>query len=151
MSGTALSRGGVVLADAVRARYRQGQSDYFLEPLVLAEDQGKPEGIPYEVDIDITSPGEDELALKGQHMHLHVVFSHQYNEPIQHVKVELLDSTGAVIENLFEERVNEPSGVFTYHYMGYKPSEAGLLTLRAFSSDQNQEHEQSSTRNFNVK
>jgi len=44
MSGAHLSHGGAPLADAVRALYRQGQSDYSLEPLVLVDDHGKPVG-----------------------------------------------------------------------------------------------------------
>jgi 2,3-bisphosphoglycerate-independent phosphoglycerate mutase len=36
--------GGTALADAVRALYRQGQTDYSLEPMVLVDDQGKPIG-----------------------------------------------------------------------------------------------------------
>jgi hypothetical protein len=115
------------------------------------ESKNTSEGIPYEVSIDITSPGEDELALQGEFMHLHVVFSHLYNEPIQHVKVELLDSRGEVAESLFEETVAEPSGIYTYHYMGYMPAETGEFTLRAVTSDQDQEHEQSVTRTFRVK
>ena len=41
MSGTRLSRGGAALANAVRALYCQGQTDYSLEPLVLVDSQGK--------------------------------------------------------------------------------------------------------------
>jgi 2,3-bisphosphoglycerate-independent phosphoglycerate mutase len=44
MSGAHLARGGAALANAVRALYRQGQTDYFLEPLVLVDDRGKPIG-----------------------------------------------------------------------------------------------------------
>lgn len=39
-----LARGGVVLADAVRGLYREGQTDYSLEPLVLVDAQGRPIG-----------------------------------------------------------------------------------------------------------
>jgi 2,3-bisphosphoglycerate-independent phosphoglycerate mutase len=44
MSGAHLSRGGAALADAVRALYRQGQTDYSLEPLILVDSRGKPVG-----------------------------------------------------------------------------------------------------------
>jgi 2,3-bisphosphoglycerate-independent phosphoglycerate mutase len=39
-----LTRGGGALADAVRELYRQGQTDYALEPIVLADAQGNPIG-----------------------------------------------------------------------------------------------------------
>ncbi len=39
-----LARGGAILAEAVRASYRQGQTDYSLEPLVLVDARGKPIG-----------------------------------------------------------------------------------------------------------
>lgn len=44
MPDSHLSRGGAALADAVQGLYRQGQSDYSLEPLVLVDDHGKPIG-----------------------------------------------------------------------------------------------------------
>jgi 2,3-bisphosphoglycerate-independent phosphoglycerate mutase len=44
MSSVHRTRGGTNLADAVRELYRQGQSDYSLEPLVLADALGKPIG-----------------------------------------------------------------------------------------------------------
>jgi len=39
-----LRRGGSALADTVRELYRQGQTDYSLEPIVLVDMQGKPVG-----------------------------------------------------------------------------------------------------------
>jgi 2,3-bisphosphoglycerate-independent phosphoglycerate mutase len=39
-----VSRGGAALAEAVRALYREGQTDYTLEPLVLADERGEPIG-----------------------------------------------------------------------------------------------------------
>jgi len=39
-----LTRGGGALADAVRELYRQGQTDYALEPIVLVDAQGEPIG-----------------------------------------------------------------------------------------------------------
>lgn len=41
MSSAQASRGGAALANAVRALYRQGQTDYSLEPLVLVDSQGR--------------------------------------------------------------------------------------------------------------
>ena len=43
-SDSCLARGGAALADAVRALYHQGQSDYSLEPLILVDDLGEPVG-----------------------------------------------------------------------------------------------------------
>ncbi len=39
-----LSRGGAALAGAVRELYREGQTDYSLEPIVLVDAQGRPIG-----------------------------------------------------------------------------------------------------------
>lgn len=39
-----LARGGVALADAVRALYVEGQTDYSLEPVVLVDTDGRPVG-----------------------------------------------------------------------------------------------------------
>ncbi len=44
VSSGPFARGGTALADAVRALYRQGQTDYSLEPLILVDGQGKPVG-----------------------------------------------------------------------------------------------------------
>ncbi|HUT16202.1 MAG TPA: phosphoglycerate mutase (2,3-diphosphoglycerate-independent) [Anaerolineae bacterium] len=42
--GDQTEHGAAGLADAVRASYRQGQTDYSLEPIVLVDDHGKPVG-----------------------------------------------------------------------------------------------------------
>jgi 2,3-bisphosphoglycerate-independent phosphoglycerate mutase len=44
VSSSLCAHGGAVLADAVRALYRQGQTDYWLEPLVLVDSHGEPIG-----------------------------------------------------------------------------------------------------------
>jgi len=44
MPGGSQRRGGGVLAEAVRALYRQGQTDYSLEPLVRVDGDGRPVG-----------------------------------------------------------------------------------------------------------
>jgi len=44
MHESRLGHGGTALAEAVRASYRQGQTDYSLEPVVLIDGQGKPIG-----------------------------------------------------------------------------------------------------------
>ena len=60
-----LTRGGTVLADAVRGLYRQGQSDYLLEPIVLADVQGKPIGRIQDGDVVVfcCRRGEREIQL----------------------------------------------------------------------------------------
>ena len=37
-------RGGLALAKAVEAAYAQGQTDYYLEPMVRVDENGKPVG-----------------------------------------------------------------------------------------------------------
>jgi 2,3-bisphosphoglycerate-independent phosphoglycerate mutase len=44
MAANANARGGAILAEAVKALYRQGQTDYWLDPLVIVDDGGKPTG-----------------------------------------------------------------------------------------------------------
>src|SRR5512137_2789651 len=44
MSSSQLRHGGGALAQAVRERYRERQTDYWLEPLVLADGQGRAVG-----------------------------------------------------------------------------------------------------------
>ncbi|MBN2499372.1 MAG: hypothetical protein JXB38_01315 [Anaerolineales bacterium] len=38
------NRGGIAFAEAVRELYHQGQTDYFMEPLVSVDEQGQPTG-----------------------------------------------------------------------------------------------------------
>jgi 2,3-bisphosphoglycerate-independent phosphoglycerate mutase len=65
MSDSHLSRGGVALADAIRESYRQGQSDYYLEPLVLVDSQGRPMGRIQDGDVVVfcCRRGEREIQL----------------------------------------------------------------------------------------
>jgi 2,3-bisphosphoglycerate-independent phosphoglycerate mutase len=65
VSSGPLARGGTALADAVRALYRQGQTDYSLEPLVLVDGQGKPVGCIQDGDAVIfcCRRGEREIQL----------------------------------------------------------------------------------------
>lgn len=44
MSESHFVRGGTIMAEAVRALYRQGQTDYSLEPIILTDAKGKPLG-----------------------------------------------------------------------------------------------------------
>jgi 2,3-bisphosphoglycerate-independent phosphoglycerate mutase len=58
-------RGGLALADAVRELYREGQTDYSLEPIVLVDAEGKPIGRIEDGDAVIfcCRRGERELQL----------------------------------------------------------------------------------------
>ena len=60
-----LTRGGAALADAVRELYRQGQTDYSLEPIVLVDVQGKPVGCIEDGDVVVfcCRRGEREIQL----------------------------------------------------------------------------------------
>jgi 2,3-bisphosphoglycerate-independent phosphoglycerate mutase len=62
-----LARGGAILADAVRALYCQGQTDYSLEPLVLVDGYGKPIGRIRDGDAVVfcCRRGEREIQLTG--------------------------------------------------------------------------------------
>ncbi|HSJ53151.1 MAG TPA: phosphoglycerate mutase (2,3-diphosphoglycerate-independent), partial [Anaerolineae bacterium] len=65
MPAGSIPRGGGVLAEAVRALYRQGQTDYWLEPLVVLDGQGKPAGRIQEGDsvVFCCRRGEREVQL----------------------------------------------------------------------------------------
>jgi 2,3-bisphosphoglycerate-independent phosphoglycerate mutase len=65
VSSSLFAHGGAVLADAVRALYRQGQTDYWLEPLVLVDSHGKPIGRIQDGDVVIfcCRRGEREIQL----------------------------------------------------------------------------------------
>jgi 2,3-bisphosphoglycerate-independent phosphoglycerate mutase len=65
MSDFHLSRGGTALVDAVRDLYRQGQTDYSLEPLVLVDELGQPVGRVQDGDAVIfcCRRGEREIQL----------------------------------------------------------------------------------------
>jgi len=65
MTGNAIPRGGAVLAEAVAALYLQGQTDYWLEPLVLVDAQGTPAGRVQDGDAVIfcCRRGEREIQL----------------------------------------------------------------------------------------
>ncbi|MBN1934577.1 MAG: sulfatase-like hydrolase/transferase [Anaerolineae bacterium] len=58
-------RGGMALAETVRELYRQGQTDYAMEPLVLADEQGQPSGCIEDGDAVIFGcrRGEREIEL----------------------------------------------------------------------------------------
>lgn len=60
-----ISRGGLELAGAVRELYRQGQTDYALEPIVLVDQQGNPMGRIHDHDgvIFCCRRGEREIQL----------------------------------------------------------------------------------------
>ncbi len=64
MSDRERGRGGLALADAVREGYRQGQTDYSFEPIVLM-DEGKPSGRVQESDAVVfcCRRGEREVQL----------------------------------------------------------------------------------------
>ncbi len=65
MPGAHLARGGAALAQAVRALYRLGQTDYSLEPLVLVDAWGKPVGRIHDGDAVVfcCRRGEREIQL----------------------------------------------------------------------------------------
>ncbi len=57
--------GGAILAEEVKALYRQGQTDYWLEPLVVVDPQGRPAGRVGEGDVVVfcCRRGEREIQL----------------------------------------------------------------------------------------
>ena len=58
-----LTRGGTALADAVRELYREGQTDYSLEPIVLVDAQRKPIGRIQDGDAVVFCCRRGELSL----------------------------------------------------------------------------------------
>jgi 2,3-bisphosphoglycerate-independent phosphoglycerate mutase len=65
MTAAAAPRGGAILAGAVRALYAEGQTDYWLEPLVLVDGGGRPLGLIQDGDAVVfcCRRGEREIQL----------------------------------------------------------------------------------------
>ena len=61
----AITRGGIALAETVRELYRAGQTDYYLEPIVLSDENGQPVGRIQDGDAAIfcCRRGEREIQL----------------------------------------------------------------------------------------
>jgi len=108
---------GFILAEAVRELYREGQTDYSLEPVVVADEQGKPAGRIGENDgvIFCCRRGEREIQLteafvepepwyfpRGDLQNLIFVILTLYHEKFKHLPVafaptRLKDTLGEVV------------------------------------------------------
>ncbi len=119
MSIGPLTRGGTALAEAVRALYCQGQTDYSLEPLVLVDNSGSPIGRIEDGDAVIfcCRRGEREVQLteafaqpdfdrfpRRDFQNLAFVILTLYHEKFKDLPVAFAPSR---IENTLSERISQ--------------------------------------------
>jgi 2,3-bisphosphoglycerate-independent phosphoglycerate mutase len=131
MSGTDLSCGGAALADAVRVLYRQGQSDYYLEPLVLVDHLGEPAGRIRDGDAVVfcCRRGEREIQLTGAFV----------DASLNHFPRRHFQDLTFVILTLYHERFRSLPVAFAptrvEDTLGELVSRAGLRQLRVAESE----------------
>ena len=129
--GAHLARGGAALADAVRALYHQGQSDYFLEPLVLVDGRGEPIGRIQDGDTVIfcCRRGEREVQLTEAFVDHNTA---QFARP-------RLQNLTFVTLTLYHEKFRSLPVAFAptrvEHTLGEVVSRAGLRQLRVAESE----------------
>jgi 2,3-bisphosphoglycerate-independent phosphoglycerate mutase len=126
-----LARGGVALADAVRALYGQGQTDYFLEPLVLVDSQGKAIGRIQDGDAVVfcCRRGEREIQL-----------TEAFVDPnLNHFPRQKVQDLTFVILTLYHEKFKDLPVAFAptrvEDTLGEIVSRAGLRQLRVAESE----------------
>jgi 2,3-bisphosphoglycerate-independent phosphoglycerate mutase len=126
-----LAHGGAILADAVRASYRLGQTDYSLEPLVLVDELGQPVGRIQDGDAVVfcCRRGEREIQLTEAFVDSNLN---------QFPRLELQDLI-FVILTLYHEKFKHLPVAFTptriSDTLGETVSRAGLRQLRVAESE----------------
>ncbi len=131
MPGTRLARGGAALASAVRELYREGQTDYALEPIVLADARGEPVGRIKDGDAVVfcCRRGEREIQL-----------TEAFVEPgLDHFPRHNFQGLTFVILTLYHERFKDLPVAFAptkiKDTLGEIVSSAGLRQLRVAESE----------------
>ncbi|HSR30480.1 MAG TPA: phosphoglycerate mutase (2,3-diphosphoglycerate-independent) [Anaerolineae bacterium] len=126
-----VSHGGAALANAVRALYRQGQTDYSLEPLVLVDIQGKAIGRIQDGDAVVfcCRRGEREIQL-----------TEAFVDPnLNHFPRREFQDLTFVILTLYHEKFKHLPVAFTptrvEDTLGEIVSRAGLRQLRVAESE----------------
>lgn len=126
-----LDRGGIALAETVRELYRQGQTDYSMEPLVLTDESGRPVGCIEDGDAVIfcCRRGEREIEL-----------TEAFVEPaFDHFSRREFNDLAFVILTLYHEKFVDLPIAFAPSQisdtLGQVVSRAGLSQLRVAESE----------------
>jgi len=94
----------------------------------------------YEVTININNPTANSTHNVSEMIPLEVVFSRGAEEVIHHVKIELVDSDGNVVEEIYKDHVHE-AGSHTYSKDdAFSINDAGTYTIKASSHDMEDHH-----------
>jgi len=127
----ALARGGTALADAVRELYQTGQTDYYLEPVVLTDADGQAMGRIRDGDAAIfcCRRGEREIQL-----------TEAFTDPgFDHFPRPAFKNLPFVILTLYHEKFKDLSVAFAptkvQNTLGETVSHAGLRQLRVAESE----------------
>jgi 2,3-bisphosphoglycerate-independent phosphoglycerate mutase len=126
-----LSRGGAKLAEAVKDLYREGQTDYSIEPVVLVDNQGNPIGRIQEEDAVIfcCRRGEREIQLTEAFV----------DKDFDHFNVQKFQNLPFVILTLYHEKFKELPVAFAptklKDTLGEVVSQANLRQLRVAESE----------------
>ena len=131
MSSRSHSRGGSVIAETVRELYKLGQLDYYLEPIVLTDDQAQPIGRIKDTDsvIFCCRRGEREIQL-----------TEAFTSPdfVHFPRPEFKDLTFAIL-TLYHEKFKHLPIAFpptkATKTLGEIVSQAGLRQLRVAESE----------------
>lgn len=100
----------------------------------------------YDATVTIVSPADGDMAVVDTDMDIKIDFNRPEDKTIHHVKVEVLDADGNVLETLLEEHAHQAG---SYSFDGtYKPTEHGEYTLRATTSNDAKEEEVKVERSF---
>jgi 2,3-bisphosphoglycerate-independent phosphoglycerate mutase len=126
-----LERGGTILAEAVRELYRQGQTDYSLEPVILVDEQDQPIGRIKDHDgvIFCCRRGDREIELTEAFI----------ERDFTHFKRQVLHDINFVILTLYHEKFKDLPVAFApadiCDTLGEVVSRAHLRQLRVAESE----------------
>ncbi len=104
----------------------------------------------YNVTVTIESPTADAEIIMGQPMEVAVKFVHEEGKTVHNVKIEVQDADGNSVMVLDEGHKHEESGTYTYQASDWTPTEHGMYTLYAETSNDAGEKTKSTTASFMV-
>jgi len=108
------------------------------------------EDADYNVTVTIEKPTADAEVTMGEPMEVAVKFEHQEGKTIHMVKIEVLDADGNSVMVLDEGHKHDESGTYTYEASDWTPTEHGMYTLHAETSNDAGEKTKSATASFMV-
>jgi 2,3-bisphosphoglycerate-independent phosphoglycerate mutase len=124
-------RSATAMAETVRAMYREGQTDYSLEPIVLADQQGKPVGSVEDGDSVVFCCRRGEREIQLTEAFTDPGFSHFPRPEFSHLDF--------VILTLYHEKFKDLPVAFApsriRDTLGETVSRSGLRQLRVAESE----------------